>query len=275
MRSERMLLPSATGSSSTTVERRVGLEAGDDPAAGGVEFGPPGIVVIAEIEDIGGARLDRHLLGRGDVVDVGRGDRGIDRTVGIGIVDHVHLGAADPGREPRPVGAAFVQAHARGIDQVGRLGELAAQPAMGLLHHHRQQLGEHRDRPLRVGIREGRAPHRIRAEVVEPRRMARKSGHDLAQARRARKLAIEQRHQLALGRQPAHPRIGSVVFHQAIEPMPRNMLQKSVKYAILVPHGLILLRVPKRRQTLGTQKNQRHAPCPPKLNRTAVGQARP
>jgi len=38
---------------------------------------------------------------------------------------------------------------------------------------------------------------------------------------------------------------------------------------------LILLRVPKRRQTLGAQKNQRHAPCPQKSNRTAVGLSRP
>ena len=66
-----------------------------------------------------------------------------------------------------------------------------------------------------------------------------------------------------------------MVFHKAIEQMPRNVLQKSVEYAILMLHGLILLRVPKRRQTLGIQKNQRHAPCPEKLNRTAVGQARP
>src|SRR3981081_3811512 len=47
-----------------------------------------------------------------------------------------------------------------------------------------------------------------------------------------------------------------------------------MKYAILMQHGLILLRVPKRRQTLGAQKNQRHAPCLQKSNRTAVGQAR-
>src|SRR5437762_1205530 len=40
-------------------------------------------------------------------------------------------------------------------------------------------------------------------------------------------------------------------------------------------HGLILLRVPKRRQTLGAQKNQRHAPCLQKSNRTAVGLSRP
>src|ERR1700739_4926418 len=57
--------------------------------------------------------------------------------------------------------------------------------------------------------------------------------------------------------------------------MPRNILQKSLKSAILLPHGLILLRVPKRRQTLGAQKNQRHAPCLQKTNRTAVGLSRP
>jgi hypothetical protein len=48
-----------------------------------------------------------------------------------------------------------------------------------------------------------------------------------------------------------------------------------MKYAIVMQQGLILLRVPKRRQTLGAQKNQRHAPCPQKSNRTAVGSSRP
>ena len=69
MRSDRMVPPVATGSSLDQVERRVGLEAGDDPAAGGVELGPPGVIVVAEVEDVGGAGLDRHLLGGGDVVD--------------------------------------------------------------------------------------------------------------------------------------------------------------------------------------------------------------
>jgi hypothetical protein len=32
--------------------------------------------------------------------------------------------------------------------------------------------------------------------------------------------------------------------------------------------------VPTRCQTFENQQNQRHAPCPQKLNRTAVGQAR-
>src|ERR1700682_5568949 len=69
--------------------------------------------------------------------------------------------------------------------------------------------------------------------------------------------------------------VGLVLIHKLIEATPRNLLQYAVEYTIVVLHGLILLRVPKRRQTLGTQKNQCHAPCPPKLNRTAVGWSRP
>jgi hypothetical protein len=150
------------------------------------------------IEDVGRARLNRHLLGNRDVVDVGCADRGINRTIRIGIVDHVHLGTADPGGEPRPTGAVLVQPYTRGVDQVGRFAELAAQSAMGLLHHHRQQLTEHRDRPLCVGIRQGRPPNRVRPQMVEPRRVALQPGHDLAQARRTRKLSVEQRNELTL-----------------------------------------------------------------------------
>src|SRR5690242_9813292 len=80
--------------------------------------------------------------------------------------------------------------------------------------------------------------------MVEPRRMARKSRNDLAQARCPRKLAIQQRNELALGRQPPHPRIAAMPLHKSVETIPRNMLQQSMKYAILMQHGLILPRVP-------------------------------
>ena len=85
------------------LERRVGLEAGDDATAGCVEFGPPAVIVVAEVEHVGRARLDRHLLGGGDVVDVGRRHYQVERLIGIGIVDDVRLGAANSGREPRPI----------------------------------------------------------------------------------------------------------------------------------------------------------------------------
>jgi len=164
------------------------------------------------------------LPGRGDVVDVARADRGIDRAVGIGVVDHVHLGPADPGREPRPASAALVQPCAGSVDQVGGLGELAAQSAMGLPHHHRQQLGEHRDGSLCVRIRQGRSSNRLRAYVVELCRVARKTRHDLTQARCSRELPVNQRHELALRRQLAHPSISTMFFHKPVELMPGNVL---------------------------------------------------
>lgn len=90
-------IPDAIGQDGVVVDRHPlgrgqlgdGLQAGDDPASGIVEFGPPGVVIIAKIKDIGGVRLDRHGLGRRDVVDSGNADGGINRAVGVRIVDDV------------------------------------------------------------------------------------------------------------------------------------------------------------------------------------------
>jgi hypothetical protein len=90
-------------------QRGIGFEASDDPALCGVELGPPGIVVIAQIENVGGAGRDRHRLGGGDVVDPRRGDRGIDRPVGVGIVNDMQLGAAHALGKPCPIEAARVE----------------------------------------------------------------------------------------------------------------------------------------------------------------------
>lgn len=105
-------------------------------------------------------------------------------------------------------------------------------------HHLREQLDKHRRRPQRVGIRQRRAPHRLRTEVIKPRLMAPQTGLDLAQAARAGKLPIEQRHQLALRRKPPHPGVRIVPLHRLIEDRPGDVLQNFVKNAILVPHGV-------------------------------------
>ena len=57
-----MLLSAGTSRSSTTVNRRILLQAGDDAAAGLVEFGPPGEVIVTKIEGIGGTPGNRHAL---------------------------------------------------------------------------------------------------------------------------------------------------------------------------------------------------------------------
>ena len=56
MRSERML-PPLRRPFFHNLEPGVGFEAGDDPATGGIERGPPSVVVIAELEDVTRARL--------------------------------------------------------------------------------------------------------------------------------------------------------------------------------------------------------------------------
>src|SRR5207245_1065165 len=61
---------------------------------------------------------------------------------------------------------------------------------------------------------------------------------DLAQAGGAFQLAIQQGDQLALGGQLPHPPIGPVRRHQAIKHSPRHMLQKLMKDAIVMLHGI-------------------------------------
>jgi hypothetical protein len=51
----------------------------------------------------------------------------------------------------------------------------------------------------------------------------------LAQAARPGELPIQQRHELALGGQPMHPHIGSMLFNQAIEHGPRHMPENRMK----------------------------------------------
>jgi hypothetical protein len=128
---------------------------------------------------------------------------------------------------------------------------------------------------VRIGIRQRRALHRARAQKVQPRPMALQTGDDLAQTRRPGQLAIEQRYELAFRRQPANPRISPVRRHQAVKLAPRQMLQNSMKHAILRAHGIDpQSRVRIVGETSRTEWNQCHAPCPQKFNRTAGDQVR-
>jgi hypothetical protein len=256
-------------------QRCVALKAGDDAAAQRVEAGPPSVVVIAQIKDVGGAGFDRHLLRWGDVIDPRRGDRRIDRSLGVGVVDDVQLDAADLGREPRPIEATRIEPQAAGIDQVGGVAERPAQRAVRPCRHGGEQLREQRARAQRIGVGQGRAARRRHAKVVKPALVALKPGFDLAQAGGSFELTVEQRHELAFGAQSPHPPIRSMPLNQTIKHIPGHALQQPMKNAIVMPHGIVPRSCPDRSQQPRHKWNQSHAPCPPILNRTAVGQARP
>ena len=57
---------------------------------------PPAVIIVAEVEHIGRSRLDRHLLGGDDVVDVGRRHHEVERLVGVGVLANVSLAPQTP-----------------------------------------------------------------------------------------------------------------------------------------------------------------------------------
>ena len=208
----------ATRLSWTAVKRRVLLQPRHEAAAGLVKLRPPAIVVVAEVEDVGGAGLDRHGFGRRDVVDVGRRHRKVDRSIGIGIVDDVRLGAAHVGRKGRPIraqtgsAASWWNRSAGPHPRSSAAARDAPAPASGVNRspntcHGRSLLAS--DSVV--------ARHRRGAEVIEPCLVARHRRHDLAQARGAAELAVQQRNQLPFRAQLARQFIRAVLLHKPIE----------------------------------------------------------
>ena len=89
----------------------------------------------------------------------------------------MHLGAACRIGETRPPGAAPIELEARRIDQIDRVAQNPAQMPIGLAYHPREQLGKDLRGATRIGIRQGRALHPARAQMVQPRLMALQTGN--------------------------------------------------------------------------------------------------
>lgn len=219
-------------------ERGVGLQTRDEAAARGVEFGPPAKVIVSQIKDIGHAGFDRHRLGRGDVIDPLAGEGGVKRAVGGRVVGDVQLDGARPIDPVDPASAQPGQLHPCGIENAQAIAQLPARAAAGGGGHVGEQFAKQRRRALGVGIGQRRPRHAAPAQMIEPGGLADQPRLDVAQARRARQLPEQQRQELALGGEPAHPMIGFVGVHKPIEDPPRNMLQKIMKNAIVVPHDI-------------------------------------
>src|SRR5205807_2879129 len=83
-----------------------------------------------------------------------------------------------------------------------------------------------------------RTARRCGAKVIKAALMALQPRLDLAQARSAFQLAVQQRDKLALAGQPPHSVIRSMRADQLVEHIPRHMLQQPVKHAIVMPHGI-------------------------------------
>src|SRR5271166_5828440 len=147
------------------------------------------------------------------------------------------------------------QTQSRRIDEMYRLADLASQAATGLRDQMSEQRAECLARALGIGVGEGRARYRPSSEVGRCAWLARPASISrrlCAPANCPYKRAMNWS-------QPAHPRIGPVRIHQPIEHMPWHVLQDSVEYAILMPHGVDLLPCP---DTLpDVRRTEESTPC--------------
>jgi len=116
-------------------ELGIALQAGDEAASGGVEFGPPAVIIVSEIKDISRSGLDLQRLGRGDVVDRRRSDAGAERNREVRVVDQVQLGRAmladlRPAGPRAPPSVTRVASRMRTASRMWRLVLRAASPAI-------------------------------------------------------------------------------------------------------------------------------------------------
>ncbi len=256
------------------LKRCVGLKARDNAAIRLIEPCPPAIIVIAEVENVGRSRLDWHLLGGSDVVHVGRRHHEIKGLVGIGIVDDVRFGAADPRRKCRPIPAQIAQLYAGRIDQADTIADFTTVSALQLSHQRRKQASKYFHRTRSIGRRQRRLRHGAAPEMIKLAGVASQIRFDFAQTARAAKLRVQHRDQMSLSRQTARIAVGAKLLHKPVDDRPRNMLQNPMKNDILVLHGLDPFRVQMIRNQLEPNRINavhllKHKPC-----RTLVGQAR-
>ena len=159
------------------------------------------------------------------------------------IEHNVQLGTAAVGRVAGPALRLQGQAEAGGVDQADSLARGSAQPWMSLREQYFKQPAEHLGRPLRVGIGERGALGCGGPQVIQARVLAGHRRLDLAQARSARQLRVQQSDQLALAAELAHAPVRAVLVHKRIEAAPGNALQQAVQERIVVPHGVDPFRV--------------------------------
>src|SRR5271165_835258 len=220
------------------LKRRIAFEPRDNVAAGPMQLRPPAIIVITEVENVGCARLNRHLLRCRDIIYVRRGDHQIEWLIGIRIVDDVRFGAANSRRKRRPVAAQAAQLYAGRIDQTHTIADFPPISSLQLSHQRREQSCEHFGGPQSIAGRERRPRYGAAPKMIKLVGMALQARFDLAQTSCAEKLGVQHRDQMRLGLQNSVIPIGIVLLHKMIESRPRDEFQNRMKDDILVSHGL-------------------------------------
>jgi hypothetical protein len=147
----------------------VGLQPGDKGAAGRDKLRPPGEVVIAQVEHIGGAWLDgQQALRGGAVADAGAGEVKEHRPLRGRVIDHVQVGGDMALVEPEPAQHALTETEMGGIDQAYRLAQRLARLAMAAMaEQFLEEIEEQCGGPVAHGVGECAVPGHLAAEQAK------------------------------------------------------------------------------------------------------------
>ena len=218
------------------VEAGVALGTRDEEGSGLVDAPPPFEIVIALVEDIGRAGLDRRLLADFDIIDIGGRDLDAEGAVVSGIVDDVHLHAVDAAVRTGEV-VELAQRNGGRIDEAQELGAVAAGFAVELAGEAREQIGEHADGPASVGFGESGAGERAGAEVIMEAAAGVEGGLEGAQAGRAAELGADQRDEVIPALERFVVGVALVAGDDAGEGATIDRLEQVDKNAILKAHA--------------------------------------
>ncbi len=146
----------------------VGLEPSDKAAAGIEQRGPPGEIVVAEVEHIGGTGFDgHHVFGDGDIVDARRGEGEEHRLLHARVEHDVQFGGDLPIVQPEPALHARAEAEMRCVDQANGTTQGAAGGATEMPDQLPQQVDEQLRRPIARRICQRRAGWRLATQQTQ------------------------------------------------------------------------------------------------------------
>src|SRR5580658_1476744 len=170
---------------------RILLRPRDEAGFGGVDLGPPAVVIVPLVEHVGCARLDRHPPADLDVVDGRRRDLDLAWAIGLGVVDDMHFHAADTSI---PLGPAthLAERDRRRVDEAQHLASAVPGHAVGYLRQHGKDVRKNSDRAARVRIRQRRARERADAEMIVMVGIGIEAGFEPPQTRRTAELRVDQ-----------------------------------------------------------------------------------
>src|SRR5215467_3971776 len=230
-------------------QAHVHFGAGDEESPVIVDLPPPAEVTIAFVEHVSRAADDRRAAADFDIIDIGRRNLNATRNIGVWIIDHMQLQAADASVPLRPL-AQLAQRDWTGVDQLYHGDALAPTCPIGIPCQHPEQLGERLSRTSRVRVRYRCARDLPDAQMIMRLRVDVEGEFEPAQTVDTTQLRENQRHQMIPALEGLVVGVCAMSVHSSLEPAPINRFKQTSKDAIEIAHARPFLSLDNQKEPI-------------------------